>query len=109
MTGKMVRIRTRRLFEEQKPWAFLGKVEVMSEHWIQICGKGIVIVKGKTHPIEIDVGLRQLLIPRENIANIRILPDDFDLDKIEICYEGIKIGVRVEGAPDAWISEMGES
>jgi len=109
LKGKMVRIRQRRYFPEQKLWAFVGNVTDFSENWVCLEGKGIVVVRGKSVPAEIDEAPRPLMIPRDNIANIRILPHDFDLDHIEICFEGIKVGIKVKGAPDTWISEVGEA
>ena len=112
LKGKMVRIRTRRSFPEQKLWVFLGKVIAMSENWIGIEGKGLIVMRGylrgQSSPVEMDKEVRPLFIPRDNIANIRILPDEFDLDGIEFCSEGAKLGIRVQGAPDTWIGEIGE-
>ena len=105
----MVRICTKRLFHEQRPWVFVGRVEDMTEHWVCIRGKGIVIVRGKTEPVEIDEELRPLALPRDNIANIRLLPDDFDLDNIKTYFDGNRAAMWVDNAPDTWISEGGES
>jgi len=112
LKGKMVRIRSRRYFPEQRLWVFIGKVVSMSENWVSIEGKGMVVLKGalggQTRPVQIDKEIRPLLLPRDNIANIRILPDDFDVDNIELCSEGAKLGIKVKGAPDTWIGEIGE-
>jgi len=109
LKGKNVRVRLRRNFEEQKPWVFVGKVDQMSENWLALTGKGILIIRGKTRPVEIDDELRQMVIPRDNIANVRVLPDDFGLDEIEVFHEGIRVGIGVKGAPNTWIGELGES
>ena len=109
LKGKIVRIRLNRYFLEQKLWIFIGKVVEFSEHWVCLDAVGVVVAKSKTEPVEIDKESRPMFIPRESIANLRVLPDDFDLKNMQITLEGIKLGITVKGAPDTWIGEIGES
>ena len=106
LEGKMVKVRFKKYFVEQRLWVFLGKVLMMDNFWLQVEGKGIVIFKGQ--PPQIDEKERIILVPRDNIAHIRILPDDFDLSKIEI--EAGKFALRnyvkVKGEPDTSIGEI---
>jgi len=107
IVGKMVRIRLKRYFAEQKLWVFIGKVLELSENWVTIEGKGIVLLKGRPQPAEVDRETRVLMVPRNNIAQIRVLPDDFDLSDLRIEMEGLKVCVKVDGAPDTCIGEWG--
>lgn len=49
-----------------------------------------------------------MLVPRENIAHIRLLPDDFDITKIEIERKNNRYFIKVKNAPSASLGELGE-
>ena len=104
--GKIVKIRFKKYFSEQRLWVFIGKVLKFTENWVMVDGKGIVIMKGKITPVDIDKEKRIILIPRENISHIRILPDDFDIENIEIVERDMRIFVKVKNGPDTSISEI---
>ncbi|MGB9642289.1 MAG: hypothetical protein ACP5JO_03950 [Candidatus Ratteibacteria bacterium] len=106
LTGKMVKIRFKKYFEEQRLWIFVGKVLDFSENWIMVEGKGLIVSKGKITPVDIDEQVRTLIIPRDNISHIRLLPDDFDLSNIEIEEIGIRYFIRVKNAPHTSIGEI---
>jgi hypothetical protein len=104
--GKIVKIRFKKYYAEQRLWVFIGKVLKFTENWIMVEGKGIVIMKGKVSPVDIDREKRIILIPRDNISHIRILPDDFNIDKIEVIEKDMRLFVKVENGPDTSISEI---
>ncbi|MDD3725749.1 MAG: hypothetical protein PHI44_00915 [Candidatus Ratteibacteria bacterium] len=104
--GKIVKVRFKKYYADQKVWVFIGNVLKFTENWIMLDGKGILIMKGAVHPVDIDLERRNILIPRENIAHIRILPDSFDVDNIHIETRGIRIFAAVKGGPDTSISEI---
>jgi hypothetical protein len=105
ITGKMVKIRFRRHFPDQKQWVFMGKVLEFTENWVTVEGKAIVLFKGRPEPVDIDAEPRILMVPRENIAHIRLLPDDFDITKIKTKIKGLRTYVKVPNAPDTSIGE----
>jgi len=105
LEGKMVKIRFRRYFADQKQWIFVGKVVEFTENWVTVNGKGIVVFKGRKEPVDIDQEPRMLMIPRENIAHIRLLPPDFDLTNIRVDIRNMRMYVKVPGAPDTSIGE----
>lgn len=105
--GKKVRVRLKRHFPEQKLWVVVGTVLEFTENWLTIEGKGIVIVKGQSAPAEVDQEDRVMMVPRDNIAQVRILPDDFDVDNIRIEIKGVRVFIKVDGAPDSSIAEGG--
>ncbi|MCM8818439.1 MAG: hypothetical protein NC915_03050 [Candidatus Omnitrophica bacterium] len=104
--GKIVKIRFKKFFLEQKLWVFIGKVLKFTENWIMVDGKGIVVIKGKLTPVDIDKEKRIILIPRDSIAHIRVLPDNFDLEKIEVIEKDLRLFVKVKDGPDTSISEI---
>ncbi len=104
--GKIVKIRFKKYFAEQRLWVFIGKVLKFTENWVMADGKGIVIMKGKITPVDIDKEKRIILVPRENISHIRILPDDFDIENIEIVERDMRLFVKVKNGPDTSVSEI---
>lgn len=104
--GKNVKVRFKKNYPEQASWVFIGKVLSFTENWTALDGKGLMINKGKVHPVTVDEVSRIVLIPRDNIAHIRVLPDDFNLDEIEVKIIGVKIYVSVASGPDTCISEV---
>ena len=108
IVGKMVRIRLRRDFFEQRLWVFVGKVIEFSEAWVMVEGKGLTVLQRGQLGVEIEPELRVVVIPRDNIAIIRVLPDTFDMNDIRTVNKGHKLCLAVEGGPDATIAEMGE-
>lgn len=107
--GKKVKIRFKRYFSGQRLWIFVGTVLEFTESWVKIEGKGILFATGKLEPFEIDEEARVLLIPTENIAHIRVLPDDFDIDNIETYRGSNRWYFKVKNAPDASLGEIGEA
>jgi len=105
ITGKMVKVRFRKYFADQKVWVFIGKVLDFTESWVTVEGKAVVIFKGRPDPVDIDEEPRVLVIPRENIARIRILPDNFDISDIRTEEKRFRMYVVVDGGPDTSISE----
>ena len=105
ITGKMVKIRFRRGFPDQKQWVFIGKVLEFTENWVTVEGKAIVLFKGRPEPVDIDAEPRVLMVPRENTAHIRLLPDDFDITTIKTRIKGLRTYVEVPNAPDTSIGE----
>jgi hypothetical protein len=105
LNGKTVKIRFKRNFAEQKLWVFIGKVLEFTNDWVTVEGRGLVIFKGRQDPVDIDEDSRVLVVPRENIAHIRILPDNFDFTRISTKTKGFRLYVQVPNGPDTSISE----
>ena len=108
-TGNIVKIRFKRYFSGQKLWIFVGKVVEFTENWVKVDGKGILFTTGQLNPLDVDEELRILMVPRENIAHVRILPDNFNLEKIETYSKKHRWYIKVDGAADASLGEMGET
>jgi len=106
--GNIVKIRTKRYFDRQPLWIIVGKVLDFSENWVKIDGKGIGFFHAKADPVDIDKETRVLLLPRENIAHIRILPDDYDITDIKVERVGFRYYLKIKGADDASLGEVAE-
>lgn len=105
LKDKNVKIRFKRHFADQKLWVFIGKVLEFTDCWVTVKGRGLVVFKGRPDPIDIDEDPRVLVIPRETIAHIRVLPDDFEYKDIETKTRGFRVYADVPGGPDTSISE----
>ncbi len=105
---KMVRVKMKKHYHEQKPMLYVGKVTGFSEEWIVLHAKGMMITRSQPNGVQIDGKPSALLIPRGSIESIRVLPDNFDINTIKITTEGQQIRMVVDGAPDAFLAEMGE-
>ena len=53
IAGKMVKVRFKKYFVEQRLWVFVGKVLHFSENWLMVEGKGIISYKG-IEPAHVD-------------------------------------------------------
>ena len=106
--GKMVKIRFRRYFAEQTLWVFVGKILEFTENWLKIEGKGIAFFSGRGEPADIDDETRELLLPRDSIAYVRLLPDDFDITDIKTIRKGVRYFIQVKNAPDTTLGEIGD-
>jgi hypothetical protein len=104
--GKIVKVRFRKVFAEQRVWVFIGRAVKFTEHWLMLDGKGLLVSKGNIPPVDIDKERRIILVPHYNIAHMRVLPDDFDIDSIEIHIKGVRIFAGVKSGPDTSISEI---
>lgn len=108
IVGKMVKVRFKRYFKEQKLWVFFGRILSVEHNCFVVEGKGVVSfydpIPAK-HKALVDEEPRVLLIPRDNVAHVRILPDGFDINRIEFMSRGVRDFVKVEGGPDTSIGE----
>ena len=46
LNNKIVKVRFKKYYSEQKSWVFIGKVVKLTENWIMLEGKGILVIKG---------------------------------------------------------------
>ncbi|MCK9266476.1 hypothetical protein M0P98_06305 [bacterium] len=104
--GKIVKVRFKKYFNEQRLWVFIGKTIKFTENWLMLDGKGILVSRGGIPPADVDKERRVILVPHSNIAHIRVLPDNFDVDNIDIQIKGVRIFAGVKDGPDTSISEI---
>lgn len=106
--GHNVRIKLRKHFREQRPMSYVGKVTSFSEEWVVLEARGIMLSRQQPNGVQIDAKASAMMIPRDNIESIRILPSNYDLGKIEVSTEGQQLVLVIEGAPNAFLGELGE-
>jgi hypothetical protein len=108
LKDRMVRVKMKKYFHEQKPISYVGKCSMFTETWIVVEGKSIMLARREPNGVQVDSHLTQVVIPRESIDSIRVLPDAFDINSIKITTEGQQLHMVVDGKRDCFIGEMGE-
>ncbi len=105
---KIVRVKIKKYFKEQKPICYVGKVIAITEGWVMLDAKGIMLSRLQQNGVQIDARTNLVMLPRENIDSIRVLPDNFDINKIDITTEGQQLQMVVDGPHNVFLGELGE-
>lgn len=105
---RMVRVKLKKSFAEQRPHSYVGKVTAFNDFWLAMEATGVMVARNQPNNIQIDKHRNAVLVPRENVESIVILPDNFDVKSIKITTEGQQIQMIVPGAANVYIGEMGE-
>jgi len=108
LKDKVVRIKLKKYFHEQKPISYVGKVTYFSDDWVVVNGKGLMLARHQPNGVQIDQAAAPVMLPRDAIESIRVLPENFDIKKLTVTTEGQQLLLTVEGAADTYIGEMGE-
>jgi len=58
--------------------------------------------------VQVDKHRSVVLVPRDNIESVVVLPDSFDVKNMKFTTEGQQIQIVVEGGANAYIGELGE-
>jgi hypothetical protein len=105
---RIVRVKCKKTFQEEKPWCYVGKVTAFNDHWVVMEAKGLMITRQNPQGVQVDKKAQAIMLPRENIENIRILPDKFDMANMQFNTDNQQLLLVVDGAPDAFIGVLGE-
>jgi len=105
---RMVRIKLKKQFHEQRSFCYVGKVTAFSENWVVADVRGIMMSRTQPNGVQIDEHSSAMMFSRESIDSIRVLPDQYDMKDIQISTEGTQLRLAVKGAMDAYLGEMGE-
>lgn len=105
---RMVRVKLKKSFAEQRPLSYVGKVTAFNDYWVGMEATGVMVARNQPNNIQIDKHRNAAVIPRDNIESIILLPDTFDVKNIKITTEGQQIHMVVPGAAGVYIGEMGE-
>ncbi|HOJ67276.1 MAG TPA: hypothetical protein PKX28_10515 [Candidatus Hydrogenedentes bacterium] len=108
LKDRMVRVKLVRRFKEQRPQSYVGKVTGFSEGWVLLEGKLVLVSRNIPGGAQVDAQKSIVMIPRDNIESIQLLPDTFNLDKITVNTEGQQLRLDVPGGTPCYIGEMGE-
>lgn len=105
---RIVRVKLRKSFLEQKPISYVGKVTAFGDSWVAMEARGLMVARNQPSHVQIDPHRSAAVIPRDNIESIQVLPDDFNVKDIRITTEGQQIQIEVSGGPNVYIGELGE-
>jgi hypothetical protein len=105
---RIVRIKLKKNFHEQKPLSYVGKVTAFKDEWVVLDARCIMLCRSEKTGVQIDEKSSAMMIPISGIETIRILPDSFDVNDIRITTQGQQIRMVVDKAHDAFLGEMGE-
>jgi len=108
LKDRMVRVKLQKRFAEQRPISYIGKCTAFSDQWIVVDGRELMLARHVQDGVQISKANTPVVIPRDNIESIRVLPDAFNLDTIKITTDGQQLQVLVDGKRDCFIGEMGE-
>lgn len=108
LKDRMVRVKLKKAFQEQRPWNFVGKVTAFNDYWVVMDAKGIMLARQQPQGAMIDAKSSAMMFPRDSIESIRVLPDNFDMANLRVTTEGQKLMLVVDGAADAFLGELGE-
>jgi hypothetical protein len=105
---RVVRVKLIKRYSEQRPISYVGKVTAFSENWVILEAKTIMLSRHSSNGAQIDDKAQAMMIPRDNIESIRILPDNFDLDNLQLTTNEQQLVLVVDGTRDAFLGELGE-
>ena len=108
LKDRMVRVKLKKHFHEQRPMNFVGKVTAFSDVYVVLEAKGLMLARQQPNGVQIDKVATPQVIPRENIDSIRVLPDNFDMNTLKISTEGQQLVLVVDGKRDVYLGELGE-
>lgn len=108
LKDRMVRVKLVRRFKEQRPQSYVGKVTGFTEGWLVMEAKLVLVSRNIPGGAQVDTHKSIVMIPRDNIESIHLLPDAFSLDKITVSTEGQQLRLDGAGGPTCYIGELGE-
>ncbi len=105
---RFVRVKLIKRYHEKRPISYVGKVTAFSDSWVVLDAKCLMLARSQPNGVQVDAKSNAMMIPRDNIESIRVLPDNFDMDNIRLTTEGQQLHMIVDGAMDAFLGELGE-
>ena len=108
LKDRMVRIRLNKSFHEQRPLSYVGKCTGFNNYWVVIEGRTCMLSRAQSNGVQIDGKSSIHVVPRNNIESIRVLPDDFDVNNIQISTEGQQLVITVKNSQPCFVGEIGE-
>ncbi len=108
LKDRMVRVKLKRNYSGHRPMSYVGKVTSFPEGWVVVDARGVMVSRHEKDGVQIDEKSSAMVIPKENIESIRVLPDDFDVGNIRVTTAGQQLLMVVDRALDAYLGEMGE-
>lgn len=108
LKDRLVRVKLKKYCQEQRPRSFVGRVTGFSNHWIVIEGRGVMLARAQSNGAQVDAKPTHVLIPRDNVDHIHVLPDAFDVKNLQFTTEGQQVVMVVPNAQSCFLGEIGE-
>jgi hypothetical protein len=108
IADRMVRVKLKRNYEKQRPFSYVGKVRAVDALGVLLHGRGIMLSRQQPNGVQVTPKPEDVLIPAQNIESIRVLPDAFDIQDIQVTTDNQQLMMVVKGSQDAYIGELGE-
>ena len=108
LKDRIVRIKLKKHFKEQRPISYVGKVTSMNDYWVVVDARALMLNRHESVGVQSDKKNNAIVIPRDNIESIRVLPDSFDAANLRFTTDGQQLRMIVDGALDCYIGELGE-
>jgi hypothetical protein len=108
LKDRIVRVKLKKHYQEQKPISFIGKCTAFGENWLVIEGKQVMAARGVAGGVQIDTHAAHHVVARDNVESIRVLPEDFNIAEMKLTTEGQQLRIVVDGKRDCYIGELGE-
>lgn len=108
LKDRIIRVRMKKFFSEQRPISYVGKCREYMDNWVLLEGRTVMVCRHMPNGVQIDKATSVVMIPRESIDNVRVLPEKFDITNMKVATEGQQIQLVVEGGADVMLGEMGE-
>ncbi len=108
LKDRMVRVRLNKSYHEQRPQSFVGKCTGFNNYWVVVEGRGVMVTRSERSDVQIDAKPSITVIPCNNIESIRVLPDDFDVNNIQVTTEGQQLVLALKSGQPCFIGEIGE-
>lgn len=108
LLNRIVRVKLKKHYHEQRPVSYVGKCTAFSESWVGLEAVGLMLSRQQPSGVQIDKRPSLVVIPRESIDTVLVLPDNFDYLNMKATTEGQQIRIIVDGKRDAFVGEMGE-
>lgn len=108
LRDRIVRVKLKKQYQEQRPWSYIGKVTAQNDFWVGMEAVGVMVSRQQPGAVQVDKRPTVVVIPRDNIETIVVLPDNFDWQNLKATTDGQQIQVIVDGKRDVFVGEMGE-
>jgi hypothetical protein len=108
LKDRMVRVKLRKFFREQRPVSYVGKVTAFNDFWVVLSGKMVMVCRNQSKGIQLDAKPSHYVIPRDSVESICVLPDTFDVNDIEVTTDGQQFKMVVKNGTDCYLGELGE-
>lgn len=108
LQNRIVRVKLKKSYQQQRPISYVGKCTAFSENWVGLEAVGLMVSRQQPSGVQFDKRPSLVVVPRDSIESVVVLPDNFDWQNMKATTEGQQICIVVDGKRDVFVGEMGE-